>query len=263
MKTFEDAVRDRGGVWPKRALSKGSIGVMLWLDSDGCIKTCTRTEFEECTRRLRNEPSWDDAPGWAVAKAQNGSGWWYWYEFVPRLSTATFRLSGGKAIYAGKGEVIGDWKQTLRLRPEEKMEDKPHLCDTCVSRETCEISKNWIEGKVHSCVGYACSPERCAHGEIPPAGTVCSLRFATTAEIVVTITYVGDGVVCYRDEKGIEYAAASNEVKLRPLQTERERLIDEAKNFLKKEITKKKCATPDDLVDWLHKEGMLKMPEDK
>ena len=225
MKTFEDAVRDRGGVWPKRALSKGSIGVMLWLDSDGCIKTCTRTEFEECTRRLRNEPSWDDAPGWAVAKAQDSDGEWYWFSAKPMTGPECWvRQLIGRHRLAVKGEVIGDWRDTLRLRPQEKkMEDK----------------NDWHK-----------------RGEFPPVGTVCKLRFATAAEIVVTITYVGDGVMCYRNEKGMEYTAASNEVKLRPLQTERERWIKAAQLAIDLPLSHAK------MLGEIYDAGLAKMPED-
>ena len=96
-----------------------------------------------------------------------------------------------------------------------------------------------------------------AKGELPPVGTVCKLRFATTADIVVTITYVGDGVLCYRDEKGIEYAAASDHVELRPLQTERERVV---KAWIEK-------LEDSDILNaylgGLYDIGALKMPEDK
>ena len=195
---IEDAVRKSGGVWPKRLLSKGAIDVMLWDGSDGCIKACTRTEFEECARRLRNEPSWDAAPDWAVAKAQNGSGWWYWYEFVPRLSTTMeiFRLLGGRTSYAGEGEVIGNWRDTLRLRPEEKsMEDK----------------NDWHK-----------------RGELPPVGTVCqytAIKQDSKAAIIPGHWYRGT-IIAYHDgyvwtsDNGIRRLSNT---KFRPLQTDRER----------------------------------------
>ena len=126
MNTIEDAVRRLGGVWPGN--SPGDAYLYHGADGGYVVLTgSTRTEFEECAKRLRNEPSWKDAPAWAVAKAQDSDGGWYWYEFVPRLSTASPAKSklygskrGRRVIYAGKGEVIGDWKTTLRLRSEEK-----------------------------------------------------------------------------------------------------------------------------------------------
>ena len=116
MKTIEDAVRERGGVWP----FESGLHNLLYIDKGRFHPLCTRTEFEDCAQRLRNEPSWKDAPSWAVAKAQDGnSGKWYWYEVVPLPSTTTevFRLLGGRTSYAGEGEVIGGWYNTLRLRP--------------------------------------------------------------------------------------------------------------------------------------------------
>ena len=234
-KTIEDVVRKSGGVWPKRLLSKGSIGVMLWLDSDGGITVCTRTEFEECARRLRNEPSFADHPD-AKCFVQDDDGRWYknteTNNVRPRqrgwvCSEGYFRPVWD---YVQKGEVIGDWKQTLRLRSEEKkMEDK----------------NDWYK-----------------KGEFPPVGTVCKLRFATNAEIVVTITYVGDGVLCYRDEKGMEYAVASNDVEFHPLQTERERWVEKAYDIYVKEAPTH-SETWTDVLKRIYDAGLAKMPEDK
>ena len=127
MKTIEDAVRELGGVWPGNNpkevyLYKLQYGryVASAYDQSRAPYICTRYGFEECAKRLRNEPDWKDAPDWAVAKAQDSAGEWYWYEVVPRPNTAMFKGLPGKSKYAGDGEVIGDWRDTFKLRPEEK-----------------------------------------------------------------------------------------------------------------------------------------------
>ena len=240
MKTIEDAVRKYNGEWPS---GNPLSDVLVWAGSLGWNartkewagkefhdwhEVGTRTEFDDCTRRLRNEPSWDDAPDWAVAKAQDSDGsWWWWYSTQPKAYNDSWEddKEEGEAQLAGKGEVIGDWRDTLRLRPEEnKVEDKA----------------DWYK-----------------RGDLPPVGTVCRLRFATTADVVVTITYVGDGVLCYRNEKGMEYTAASDHVELRPIQTKREQLIEKACKVVSVSGSIKETVTQ------LANAGMLKMPEDK
>ena len=294
MKTIEDAVRENNGEWPFNS----GFQTMYWDRTFSCYaahlasntdKICTRTEFEECTRRLRGEPSWKDAPDWAMAKAQNSDGGWYWYEIVPRHYTAmaVFISSGGKSKNAGKGEIVGNWRDTLRLRPEEKkMGDKTETEMLISMLDYHKVPEEDDHGIKYSLWGRVCAyrsmgieeirlqmrPEEKkaedkndwhAKGELPPAGTVCRLRFATTAEIVVTITYVGDGVLCYRDEKGMEYTAASDHVELRPLQTEREQLIEEAIYLIEDDDPKRGCVeNVRYAIDLLARAGMLKMPED-
>ena len=234
MKAIEEIVRFHGGVWPFSDASQAKYCCLT--GKDYTIVTCTRTEFEECTRRLRNEPSFDNHPD-AKCFVQNDDGGWYKnIEYSDVFSKPNGHWHhhgfwyGWK--YVQKGEVIGDWKDSLRLRPEgKKVEDK----------------NDWHK-----------------RGEFPPVGTVCRLRFATTADVVVTITYVGDGVLCYRDEKGMEYAAASDHVELLPLQTEREQLIEEAIYLIEDDDPKRGCVeNVRYAIDLLARAGMLKMPEDK
>ena len=243
IKTIEDAVRELGGVWPSGESTETHLykfadgryayvaGLPGWLSGTAhCV--CTRTEFEECTTRLRNEPSWDGAPDWAVAKAQDSTGWWYWYSENPSQTPEASGVwmyddTSGRCSRAAQGEVIGNWRDTLRLRPEE---------------EKVEDENDWY-----------------TKGEFPPVGTVCRLRFANTAYAVVTITYIGDGVMCYRDEQGMEYPASSSHVELRPLQTERERWIEQATAFF---TSRGFCPNKHDLGAF-YDAGLGKLPEDK
>ena len=74
MKTIEDIVRERGGIWPfnpqyQTIYWDRNLGCSVAYSSPDTVKICTRIQFEECARRLRNEPSWDDAPNWTVTNA--------------------------------------------------------------------------------------------------------------------------------------------------------------------------------------------------
>ena len=226
MKTIEDAVRKSGGVWPKRLLSKGSIGVMIWLDSDGGITVCTRTEFEQCARRLRNEPSWADAPDWAVAIAQDSDGEWYWHAAVPRHTAIIFKARPHRTEFAGKGEVIGDWKDTLWLRPEEKkMEDK----------------NDWHK-----------------RGEFPPVGTVCEML--PWWHVCESIAPHRDGMVMYNHSEDAYFLATKN-TRFRPPKTERDRWIEMAANI--DIASPPHPETWPDILARIYDAGLAKMPEDK
>ena len=207
LKTIEDAVRELGGVWPE---SVPSSEVLVWIGSgwtawkkdwagksfNDWYEVCTRDEFEECTRQLRNEPSWNDAPDWAVAKAQDGDGMWCWYEAVPRPGESTFMImSMGGVRLARKGEVIGDWRQTLRLRPKEKkMENK----------------NDWYE-----------------RGEFPPVGTLCEVLYDGVWEQTKIIGWDDEFIVVTTEWDEIQNydGLCAEPSDFRPIQTERERWI--------------------------------------
>ena len=226
---IEDAVRKSGGVWPKRLLSKGSIGVMLWLDSDGGITVCTRTEFEECTRRLRNEPSFDDHPD-AKCFAQNSKGKWYKNTLTRDANHDSFggwhTVSGeNNWKFVSKGEVIGDWRDTLRLRPEEKKtEDK----------------NDWYK-----------------KGEFPPVGTECRIKRAGKDFEEGALMYLSEDILVWRYNTGDEVAFVSSSCSFQPLQTERERWIEAARKAVIE------AGAYMDALASIYDAGLAKMPEDK
>ena len=312
IKTIEDIVRELGGVWPSGESTETHLykfadgryayvaGLPGW--SSGTSQyICTCTEFEECAKILRNEPSWKDAPAWAVAKAQDSDGGWYWYEFVPRLSTASpakSKLSGSKrgrrVIYAGKGEVIGDWKQTLRLRPknkEKQMEDKKQMNAseavygfaswlTCRKDKVC-FSSTDDSGIAADLVKEFCSanalpeisdkwPDNLAHpgdkndwhkrGEFPPAGTVCEMLSGNYWKEVKIVGWGGENVVIASDEIVGRYRGLCAEPSdFRPIQTGRERWIEQATAFF---TSRGFCPNKHDLGA-CYDAGLAKMPEDK
>lgn len=72
---------------------------------------------------LQNKPSWKDAPEWATALTQDsamedGLGAWWWHEFAPTECERTWSSQGRAYPAKERGEVLGDWRDTLEQRPE-------------------------------------------------------------------------------------------------------------------------------------------------
>lgn len=70
---------------------------------------------------LQNKPGWEGAPEWAELLAQDDSGEWYWYAAKPAHPgmKSWWPAPGAKNAQCGKGEVLGDWRDTLEKRPEQ------------------------------------------------------------------------------------------------------------------------------------------------
>ena len=91
----------------------------------------TRQEWLERRAELQGKPSWEDAPEWASTIAQQPTGDWMFFEsYYPNVLTIggkekwSTHSCGGRYSYSkGKGEVLGDWQDTLESRPTE--ETKP------------------------------------------------------------------------------------------------------------------------------------------
>ena len=279
MKTIEDIVRERGGIWPFETKHENlywdnytETCFPFWYSGQITTYICTRTEFEECTKKLRNEPSWDDAPDWAVAYAQDSDGEWYWYDVVPRPNTAMFKAFPGKSEYAGKGEVIGDWKQTLRLRLEEKKmgsemgNEKNWLKDV---REAFTKNAEEFDSLLMSVLNRIESHEELeeseptgdwyAKGEFPPVGAEFEFSFnGKSWDERVMIS--NDGIsflMAHIKYPNIRWSGSCNErnMHFRPLQTEREQLIEKACKVVSVSGSIKETVTQ------LANAGMLKMPE--
>ena len=201
----DKAVRELGGVWP----SSEPEEVYLYQFAGGRYAAglaggtaryiCTLTEFFECARRLRNEPSWRDAPDWAVAKAQDSDGEWVWFSAKPITGPEFWvRQLIGRHRIASKGEVIGDWKQTLKLRPDQEDEVK---------------NKNDWHTK----------------GELPPAGTVFKFSHDGSAWCQQVMLY-NDGVSCLmahpkHTEVRWHYKCDDPAMRFHPIQSKREEWV--------------------------------------
>lgn len=266
MKKTEYAVRKLNGIWPsddpeKRylyPLRSGGYAATPIMRSLGPY-LCTREEFESVCRRLRNEPSWRDAPDWAVAKAQDSDGEWYWYSLKPlRPSNATgvWECDGnklGRYLRATRGEVIGDCKQTLRLRPEEKKMEDENLKDA-LRYQFLRDEDNWGEDGEEDCwaeLGEAHGDEFDAivdsrmgrpfkmedrngwhkRGELPPIGTVCERQHGSAWLQTKIVGWDGSKIVFTTPWGGYD-SAIKKPSDFSPLQTERERWIKAAQKVI-------------------------------
>lgn len=91
------------------------------------IQPCVRIEKSDWLSRraeLQNKPSWALAPEWADWLAQDaagldGIGAWWWFRTKPTKGDRTWSCKGYSSRPAPtRGEVLGDWRDTLERRPE-------------------------------------------------------------------------------------------------------------------------------------------------
>lgn len=65
-----------------------------------------------------NKPDWKDAPEWANWLAQDGVGYWYWYEQEPVTVDNQLWISpSGWVYFVSEGEPNRKWYETLEQRP--------------------------------------------------------------------------------------------------------------------------------------------------
>ncbi|QDJ96119.1 hypothetical protein KE336_gp06 [Aeromonas phage 4_D05] len=100
--------------WPR------NVDTIIWsavLSDAGWI---TKDQWLARRAELQNKPSWDDAPEWATHLAQNGRGqWWFMRDGEVRDDVRFYFSSSRGTPEITKGEVLGDWRDTLEKRPEE------------------------------------------------------------------------------------------------------------------------------------------------
>lgn len=107
-----------------------NVDTLIWscvLSNDGWI---TKDQWLARRAELQNKPSWEDAPEWANWLAQDEEidvkgvgGGWFWYERCP-TPRAAWDADDGLTVFSGAhGAVLGDWRDTLEKRPEQKAFD--------------------------------------------------------------------------------------------------------------------------------------------
>lgn len=91
----------------------------------GVIGMITKDQWLSRRTELQNKPNWADAPEWAGWLAQDEDGQWYWYcsePFVDETNDDKMWDFGDSFDHEDCefGEVLGDWRDTLEKRPEQK-----------------------------------------------------------------------------------------------------------------------------------------------
>lgn len=117
--------------WPVVATFKVSLGWHGCRDGDPHYvrvdygDEITKEQWLYRRAELQNKQSWNDAPEWADWLAQDtagldGIGAWWWYRTKPTNGDRTWSSKGHSSSPAPKrGEVLGDWRDTLEKRPEQ------------------------------------------------------------------------------------------------------------------------------------------------
>lgn len=79
----------------------------------------TKSQYLERKAELQNKPNVNDIPEWANFLIQTMEGWWLWLSDKPKdmddRGVMYFRCDA-KSEKSSKGEVIGDWRDTLEQR---------------------------------------------------------------------------------------------------------------------------------------------------
>lgn len=175
---------------------------------------------------LQNKPSWKDAPAQAAHMAQEPHGVWTFFADQPfnpsQAHNDGWRFDGFQAWSSNvRGEVLGDWRDTLDRRPEKfkpSNEDANRLAQEFNPFTSIEDNQ---EQEMKQDNGWF---ER---GELPPVGVECEMkRIDGRWQKAVTVGKDSGGrMVCELNDNGVFYASASAASRFRPIRTERDKLI--------------------------------------
>lgn len=101
-----------------------------------CSSGITKKEWLSRRAELQNKPSWCLSGGWSKYLAQDMDGEWKWLGENPSLGDDHW--TADELRYQCKGVVIGDWRDTLEKRPEQK-EFEPFVSVEDAKQELSEL----------------------------------------------------------------------------------------------------------------------------
>ena len=101
-----------------------NVDELIWssvLSNAGWI---TKKQWLARRAGLQNKPSWKEAPEWAQFLGQDEDSVWYWHGERPNekgedVNGQRYWMSLGISDIACRGELLGDWRDTLEKRTEE------------------------------------------------------------------------------------------------------------------------------------------------
>ena len=176
-----------------------------------------RIEKQEWLARragLQNKPSWDDFGESAKFMAQDSDGAWMAFEIEPTAKSHVWSAMRGWCGYARegrdrcRGEVLGDWRDTLEKRPEEF---QPFTSIEDNQEKAMKQDNGWHE-----------------RGELPPVGAVCLYVISDRLSAEVEITAHAKFGLCFVEvgKSGENYVSKTAELhRFRPTRTERDVLL--------------------------------------
>ena len=181
-----------------------------------CAIWFTKDQWLARRAELQNKPSWDDAPEWATHLAQNGRGqWWFMRDGEVRDDGRLYFSSSRGTPEITKGEVLGDWRDTLEKRPTD-------LSEQAVTERLTEATQTVLAA------APALMDEKFRfdrddwfeRGELPPVGTVCQAKLWDRDWATMTIKGYHENTV---------WAGTSlcslDKAKFRPIPSERDVLL--------------------------------------
>ena len=186
----------------------------------------TKDQWLARRAELQNKPSWVDFRESAKFMAQDSDGAWRAFEIEPTAQSHIWNAKRGWRGYAyeetadNRGEVLGNWRDTLEKRPEQKA-FKPLTSIENNQGQEMKQDNGWFE-----------------RGELPPVGTECEIDLGAKwrKAFVVGRNYTGRIVV---EVDTCDFIVADG-CTFRPIRTERDVLI---------EIIKKTDDTDDRIAD--------------
>ena len=173
---------------------------------------------------LQNKPSWEGAPEWAELLAQDDSGEWYWYasKTAHQGMKSWCPAPGANNVQCGKGEVLGDWRDTMERRPAD-------LSEPAVTERLTEATHTVLAA------APALMDEKFRfdrddwheRGELPPVGVECDIRhscwnsekYEKVTVAAITNEYL---IVKYAT---FEQHYMIKDISFRPIRTERDVLL--------------------------------------
>lgn len=231
---IEKAVIDLDGEFSKShsnlAREKGDDKVLIWFNEEDkinftlCNHICTREEFNAAADRMRGKPDWSKLPEIYNWISQDHDGRWWAYEAKPAVNERFFsnETEGTRADLLTAGKCLGDWRNTLEKRPEQKVEQitaseffEKNAPTVYGKREKPAPTNPWFEA-----------------GELPPIGVECEINFnygKTSDWHVGTVTYRSDKftIIAYSDGDEVCYDVNVFDcLSYRPIRTDRQQLID-------------------------------------
>lgn len=185
---------------------------------------------------LQNKPSWKDAPEWACYLGQSDEGAWHWFDGEPEInevhdSGEFWNAPGYTAITDQRGEVLGDWRDTLERRPVD-------LSEPAVTARLTEATEN-VLAAAPALMDEKFRIDRSDwfdRGELPPVGIECEVLWDDCEwhkTKIIAHLYIDKFNMCpvfttgWDDTSFVE--CMPHYQSFRPLRTEREKAIEEMK----------------------------------
>lgn len=207
-----------------------NVNALFWSCVSSNAGWITKEQWLSRRAELQNKPSWDDFGESAKFMAQDSDGAWMAFESEPAANYHVWSSTRGWCGYARegrdrcRGEVLGDWRDTLEKRPD--MHKNPEKIDTSVEHVQKKVKSmhEWFES-----------------GDLPPVGIAVQLwHGGTYAYDCELIAKRGNDFVLWNLTWDRPDSADCMMCIFKPIPTEREVLI---------EIIKKTDDTDDKIAD--------------